>query len=72
MGYEITGWERDVAGKFRYYVIVQGAPVSFKFHEFPTDEEVQAEAARYDAELQRLTAEALLAQEQADGAPNPE
>lgn len=60
--YEVVDWERDVAGKYRFRVLIGGSCVMFKFQDFPSDEDVQAEAARYDA----------LMQGQADGAPNPE
>lgn len=60
--YEVVDWEQDVAGKYRFRVLIGASCVMFKFQTFPTDEEVQAEAARYDAVMQ----------EQANGAPNPE
>ena len=66
--YQVVDWEQDIAGKFRYRVIIGDESVMFKFHTFPTGEDVQAEATRYAA----MTAEALLAQEQVDGAPNSE
>jgi hypothetical protein len=68
MEYEVTDWEQDEAGKYRYRVVIADSSVMFKFQTFPTDEEVQEVAARYAA----MTAEALLAQEQVDGAPNSE
>jgi hypothetical protein len=58
--YEITDREQDVAGKWRIRVAINGESVMFKFQDNPTDEEVQAEAARYDAMMQ----------EQSDAAPN--
>ena len=60
--YEIIDREEDVAGKWRIRVNVNGQTVTFKFQGDPTDEEVQAEAARYDAMMQ----------EQSDAAPNPD
>jgi hypothetical protein len=60
--YEITDREQDVAGKWRIRVAINGGSVMFKFQDNPTDEEVQAEAARYDAMMQ----------EQSDAAPNPD
>ena len=60
--YDVVDWEEDLAGKFRYRVLVAGRIAMFKFETPPTDEEVQATAAQYDAMMQ----------EQADGAPNPE
>jgi hypothetical protein len=58
--YEIIDREKDVAGKWRIRVIINVQTVAFKFQGDPTDEEVQAEAARYDAMMQ----------EQSDAAPN--
>ena len=58
--YEIIDREQDDAGKWRIRVAVNGQTVSFKFQSDPTYEEVQAEAARYDAMMQ----------EQSDAAPN--
>lgn len=60
--YEIINREQDVAGKWRIRVDINGESVMFKFQSDPTDEEVQAEAARYDAMMQ----------EQSDAAPNPD
>ena len=60
--YKIVDWEQDVAGKFRYRVIIGNESVMFKFHTFPSDEDVQEQAARYDAIMQG----------QADVAPVPE
>jgi hypothetical protein len=59
--YEVIDREIDEAGKTRVRVAINGETVMFKFQSDPTDEEVQAEAARYDAMMQ----------EQADGAPDP-
>ena len=64
--YQVIDWEQDVAGKWRIRVAIAGQTVMFKFDEWPDDEVVQAEAARYDAHMQQIAA-----QEQADGAPNP-
>ena len=58
--YEIIDREKDVAGKWRIRVTINVQTVAFKFQGDPTDEEVQAEAARYDAMMQ----------EQSDAAPN--
>jgi hypothetical protein len=58
--YEVIDREEDTAGKWRIRVAVNGQTVSFKFASDPTGEEVQAEAARYDAMMQ----------EQSDAAPN--
>ena len=60
--YEIINREQDVAGKWRIRVAINGESVMFKFQTDPTNEEVQAEAARYDAMMQ----------EQSDAAPNPD
>lgn len=60
--YEIIDTEIDEAGKTRVRVNIGGDTVMFKFQSEPTDEEVQTEAARYDAMMQ----------EQANGAPNPD
>ena len=70
--YQVIDWEQDVAEKWRIRVDIAGQTVMFKFDEWPDDEVVQAEAARYDAAMQEIAAQAALAQEQADGAPNPE
>ena len=59
--YKVIDWEEDVAGKWRIRVEIAGQTVMFKFDEWPNDEAVQSEAARYDAMMQ----------EQADGAPDP-
>lgn len=58
--YEIIDREEDTAGKWRVRVAINGETVAFKFQSDPTDEEVQAEAARYD----------VMMQEQSDAAPN--
>ena len=60
--YQVIDWEEDVAGKWRIRVDIAGQTVMFKFDEWPDEETVQAEAARYEAMMQ----------EQADGAPNPD
>ncbi len=60
--YDIIDREQDIAGKWRIRVSIGGATVAFKFQNDPTDEEVQAEAARYDAMMQ----------EQSDAAPDPD
>lgn len=57
--YEVIDSEIDEAGKTRVRVAIDGQTVMFKFQSDPTQDEVQAEAARYDA----------LMQEQANGAP---
>lgn len=62
MTYSVIDTEIDEAGKFRVRVVINGQTVMLKFQEAPTDEEVQAEATRYDA----------LMQEQANAAPNSE
>jgi hypothetical protein len=58
--YEIIDREQDDAGKWRIRVAISGQTVAFKFQHDPTDDEIQAEAARYDAMMQ----------EQSDAAPN--
>lgn len=70
--YKVIDWEEDVAGKWRIRVEIAGQTVMFKFDEWPNDEAVQSEAARYDAMMQEAAAQAALEQEQADGAPNPD
>lgn len=60
--YQIVDWEQDLAGKWRTRVEIAGSTVMFKFDEWPDDEEVQAQAARYDAMMQ----------EQANAATNSE
>jgi hypothetical protein len=62
MTYPITGWEEDVAGKWRIYVDIKGRTAMFKFDEWPDDNVVQAEAARF----------AALMREQANAASNSE
>ena len=69
--YRVIDWEEDVAGKWRIRVEIAGQTVMFKFDEWPDDEVVQSEAARYDAMMQEMAAQAALEQERADGAPNP-
>jgi hypothetical protein len=66
--YEIIDREEDTAGKWRIRVAISGATVSFKFQSDPTDEEVQAEAARYDAMMQ----EHMAAEVMTDAAADPE
>lgn len=58
--YEVIDSEIDEAGKTRVRVAINGQTVMFKFQSSPTDDDVQAEATRYDAMMQ----------EQANGAPN--
>ena len=58
--YEIIDREQDDAGKWRVRMSIGGQTVAFKFQDDPTDEEIQAEAARYDAMMQ----------EQSDAAPD--
>lgn len=58
--YEIIDREEDTAGKWRVRVAINGQTVAFKFQDDPTDEEIQAEAARFDAMMQ----------EQSDAAPD--
>ena len=70
--YKVIDWEEDVAGKWRIRVDIAGQTVMFKFDEWPNDEAVQSEAARYDAMMQEAAAQAALEQEQADGAPDPD
>lgn len=83
MNYQVIDWEQDIAGKFRFRVLIGDTVAMLKFQTFPTDEVVQEAAARQDAIMQRLAEEAAqkeaemqrivaLMQEQADGAPNPE
>jgi hypothetical protein len=68
--YKIIDWEQDVADKWRIRVEIAGNTVMFKFDEWPDDETVQAQAARYDAMMQEQAAirEAIM-QEQTDAAP---
>lgn len=68
--YQVIDWEQDEAGKWRVRVEVAGRTVTLKFNEWPDDEVVQAEAARYDALMQEMAAKAALEQEQRNGAPN--
>lgn len=69
--YQVIDWEQDIAGKWRIRVDVAGQTVMFKFDQWPDDEAVQAEAARYDAMMQEMAAQAALEQEQVNGAPDP-
>ena len=67
--YKIIDWEQDLADKWRIRVEIAGSTVMFKFDEWPDDEAVQAQAARYDAMMQEQAAirEAIM-QEQSDAA----
>lgn len=69
--YKVIDWEEDVAGKWRIRVEIAGHTAMFKFDEWPDDEAVQSEAARYDAMMQEAAAQAALEQEQVNGAPDP-
>lgn len=70
--YDIIDKEVDEAEKARVRVAINGETVMFKFQSNPTDEEVQAEAARYDAMMQgQIAVRDAMMQEQADGAPDP-
>lgn len=62
MTYQIIDTEQDEADKTRVRVVINGETVMFKFQQEPTEQEVQTQAARYDAMMQ----------EQAGGAANPE
>ena len=62
MTYQVVDTETDEADKTRVRVAINGQTVMFKFQEEPTFDEVQTQAARYDA----------LMQEQANAAPNTE
>lgn len=64
--YEIIDGEQDDAGKWRIRVAINGQTVSFKFQDDPTDGEVQAEAARYDAMMQEQMAAEVLNDAAAD------
>ena len=66
--YEIIDREQDDAGKWRIRVSINGQTVAFKFQSDPADEEVQAEAARYDAMMQEQMAAEVLN----DAAADPE
>lgn len=70
--YEIVDKEQDVAGKWRVRVDIAGSTVMSKYDEMPDDEVVQADAARYDAMMQEMAAQAALEQEQVNGAPDPD
>jgi len=60
--FSVIDWFRDDAGKWRIRVNIDGQTVMFKFEEWPDDEVVQAEAARY----------AAMMREQANAASNSE
>jgi hypothetical protein len=64
--YEIIDREEDTAGKWRIRVTINGQTVAFKFQDDPTDEEVQAEAARYDSTMQEQMAAEVLNDAAAD------
>lgn len=81
MNYQVVDWEQDIAGKFRFRVLIGDAVVMLKFQKFPTDEVVQEAAARQDVLMQQMAEEAArqeavmrellaLAQERVDGATN--
>lgn len=63
--FEIVDFEQDMAGKFRFRILIDGQTVMFKFQDFPNDEEVQAEAQRYFDLMQRMANDA------ADTGSNP-
>ena len=70
--YAVVDTEVDLAGKTRVRVAINGETVMFKFQSNPTDEEVQAKAACYDAMMQeQIAVRNAVMQEQADGAPDP-
>ena len=71
--YKIIDWGQDIAGKWRVRVEIAGSTIMFKYDEWPDDEIVQADAARYDAMIQEQAAirEAIM-QEQADAVTNTE
>lgn len=50
--YNIIDREQDVAGKHRIRVEIAGETVMFKFDKKPSNAQVQAEAAKYDAMMQ--------------------
>lgn len=60
--YNIIDREQDVAGKHRIRVEIAGETVMFKFDKKPSNAQVQAEAAKYDARMQ----------EQANAVADPE
>lgn len=60
--YNIIDREQDVAGKHRIRVEIAGETVMFKFDKKPSNAQVQAEAAKYDAMMQ----------EQANAVADPE
>ena len=81
--YQVIDCEQDVAGKWRIRVDIAGQTVMFKYDEQPNNEVLQEEVARYETRVQQATLDAeraariealvqeMIAQEQADGAPNP-
>ena len=47
--YPIIDWEIDEAGKYRVRTSIRGNTVMFKYTDFPTQEQVDADAAHYEA-----------------------
>lgn len=45
--YPLVDWEVDIAGKYRFRIDIDGQTVMFKYEEYPTDEQLQADAAMY-------------------------
>ena len=66
--YKIIDWEEDAADKWRIRVEIGGSTVAFKFEEWPDDEVLQNEAARYDTMMQEQAAirDAIMQKEQAE------
>ena len=64
--YKVIDWEKDVADKWRIRVEIGGSTVAFKFEEWPDDEVLQSEAARYDTMMQEQAAirDAIMQKEQ--------
>lgn len=59
--YQVVDWEQDEADRWRIRVAIEGQTAMFKFLEWPDDEAVQAEAARYHAAM--IAARAQMAAE---------
>jgi hypothetical protein len=66
--FQIIDREQDAADKCRIRVAIAGQTVTFKFQSEPTDEEVQAAAARYAAMI--AAQETMAAEVMTDAAAN--
>jgi hypothetical protein len=51
--YQVIDWEKDPSDKWRIRVAMTEHTVTFKYDDWPDDETVQGDAARYDAMMQQ-------------------